>query len=147
MIQSFGVIYWSLLTGASLWLSLAFLAPYALVQKSIVGPILYIFFHQVCHQLPDRSFFWFGHPLAVCHRCLGLYLGFWVGLLLYPYVHTLRDHLKQRPRIILIFLLPAVLDSVTLNNPWSRWTTGLLATFPVALFVMISLQQWGQKIK
>ena len=39
----------------------------------------------ICHQRPERSFFWDGHQLPVCARCTGLYLsgaaGFvaWVG--------------------------------------------------------------------
>jgi uncharacterized membrane protein len=29
----------------------------------------------ICHQRPERSFFFHGHQLAVCARCTGLYLG------------------------------------------------------------------------
>ena len=35
----------------------------------------------VCHQLPDRSFFWDGHQFPVCARCTGLYLSGAVGLI------------------------------------------------------------------
>lgn len=28
----------------------------------------------ICHQRPERSFFWDGHPFPVCARCTGLYL-------------------------------------------------------------------------
>jgi len=38
-------------------------------------------FSLVCHQHPDRSFFLFGGAVAVCARCLGIYLGATVGLL------------------------------------------------------------------
>jgi len=31
--------------------------------------------HLVCHQLPERTFHVSAGPLAVCARCLGLYLG------------------------------------------------------------------------
>ncbi len=31
--------------------------------------------HFICHQRPERSFFFHGHQLAVCARCTGLYLG------------------------------------------------------------------------
>jgi uncharacterized membrane protein len=40
----------------------------------------------ICHQIPERSFFWQGHQLPVCARCTGLYvsaaagLAGWVGL-------------------------------------------------------------------
>lgn len=33
----------------------------------------------VCHQLPERSFFWGDHPFPVCARCTGLYLSAAVG--------------------------------------------------------------------
>lgn len=34
----------------------------------------------ICHQLPERSFFWAGHQLPVCARCTGLYVSAAVGL-------------------------------------------------------------------
>lgn len=34
----------------------------------------------ICHQMPERSFFWAGHPLPVCARCTGLYVSGVVGL-------------------------------------------------------------------
>lgn len=39
-------------------------------------------FSLVCHQQPERSFFLFGGSVAVCARCLGIYLGAAVGLLI-----------------------------------------------------------------
>jgi uncharacterized membrane protein len=47
-----------------------------------VGFALQRGFALVCHQRPDRSFWIFGAPVAVCARCLGIYLGAAVGLLL-----------------------------------------------------------------
>ncbi len=35
----------------------------------------------MCHQQPERSFVLFGGTVAVCARCLGIYLGAAVGLL------------------------------------------------------------------
>ena len=34
----------------------------------------------ICHQIPERSFFWDGHQLPVCARCTGLYASAAVGL-------------------------------------------------------------------
>ena len=39
-------------------------------------------FALVCHQQAERSFFLFGGSVAVCARCLGIYLGASMGLLL-----------------------------------------------------------------
>jgi uncharacterized membrane protein len=37
--------------------------------------LIFLFFSPVCHQDPERSFWIFGAPVAVCARCLGIYLG------------------------------------------------------------------------
>ena len=51
------------------WTALVIAAP-------LLGwPALYAAAHLVCHQLPDRTFHVSAGPLAVCARCLGLYLG------------------------------------------------------------------------
>jgi uncharacterized membrane protein len=38
-------------------------------------------FALICHQRPERSFWIFGGAVAVCSRCLGIYLGAAAGLL------------------------------------------------------------------
>ena len=70
------------------------LAPIALVAAVLAVPYFQMHgflpiafalqrgFALVCHQQPDRSFWIFGAPVAVCARCLGIYLGAAVGLLL-----------------------------------------------------------------
>jgi len=35
----------------------------------------------ICHQRPERSFFWGTHQFPVCARCTGLYLSALVGLI------------------------------------------------------------------
>ena len=35
----------------------------------------------ICHQRPERSFFWAGHQFPVCARCTSLYLSAALGLL------------------------------------------------------------------
>lgn len=44
--------------------------------------VLYLSFSRICHQIPDRSFFFCGHPLAVCQRCSGIYFGLFLGSLI-----------------------------------------------------------------
>ena len=46
------------------------------------GDLVYAAASLVCHQQPERSFHAAGHPLPVCARCLGLYLGGALGALL-----------------------------------------------------------------
>lgn len=34
----------------------------------------------ICHQKPERSFFWEGHQFPVCGRCTGLYVSAVMGI-------------------------------------------------------------------
>jgi uncharacterized membrane protein len=67
------------------------LAPVTLAAAAIAAPLLLFIptlsfalqrgFALVCHQQAERSFFVFGGSVAVCARCLGIYLGAAIGLL------------------------------------------------------------------
>jgi uncharacterized membrane protein len=77
--------HWLLLTNVAM---LAFilptlLAPYlASVGAYWPSRIIYSFYRLTCHQLPGRSFFLFGHKMAICARCTAIYTSFWgLGLL------------------------------------------------------------------
>ena len=61
----------------------ALAVPYFLTHGFLVmGLALERGFALVCHQRPERSFWLFGGSVAVCARCLGIYLGAALGLLL-----------------------------------------------------------------
>jgi uncharacterized membrane protein len=54
----------------------ALMAPYlATAGYSLSALAVGWFFSPVCHQDPARSFWIFGAPIAICARCLGIYLG------------------------------------------------------------------------
>ena len=58
-------------------------APYFLTHGFLaIGLAVERGFAIVCHQRPERSFWISGGSMAVCSRCLGIYLGAAVGLLL-----------------------------------------------------------------
>lgn len=61
--------------------ALACAAPWLFAHSPELGLALQRGFALVCHQQPERSFFLFGGSLAVCARCLGIYLGAAAGLL------------------------------------------------------------------
>ena len=44
----------------------------------------------ICHQIPERSFFWEGRQLPVCARCTGLYVSGVLGLLAWFAIKTAR---------------------------------------------------------
>ena len=55
-------------------------APYlAASGYGLMTLTIFWFFSPICHQDPARSFWIFGAPIAVCARCLGIYLGAAVG--------------------------------------------------------------------
>lgn len=56
--------------------AVAVAAPYlALGSYGALTLLIFLFFSPVCHQDPARSLWLFGGPVAVCARCLGIYLG------------------------------------------------------------------------
>jgi uncharacterized membrane protein len=42
--------------------------------------LVYAFGALICHQRPERSFFWGSHQFPVCARCTGIYLSSAAGL-------------------------------------------------------------------
>jgi uncharacterized membrane protein len=135
--------YWLLVLGASLWCSAVLLAPAARAAGWPIAEGLYGLFRPICHQLPDRSFVCFKGPLAACHRCFGLYLGFLSGLLLFPYLQGLRSWILREPIRILLFFAPMLVDVALgrFNQTWDRFATGWLAGFPVSLLLWAAAAQ------
>ena len=127
---------------ASLWLLAVFVAPLLAQRQSSLAPLVYAFFDAVCHQDPARSFHLDGGPLAVCHRCTGLYLGFFLGLATLPRWPRGRSWLLERPRRVIVFALPMLIDvAVLANTPASRFSTGLIAAAPVAVLLWAAAEQ------
>lgn len=140
--------YAALLLASLGWLGLIMLAPYTRARGAAAAPYLYLLFAPICHQLPERSFHLFGHPLAVCQRCFGLYLGFAAAALLLPHVAAARGLLLGRPRLLVLFALPLVLDVVAPANTWlTRVATGTVAALPIGLLAAIAVEQLPTSIR
>ena len=62
-----------------IWNLLLFSAPVMTYSQLPIlkfsGAFLYLLFDPVCHQLPERSFYFFDIPFPVCIRCTSIYLG------------------------------------------------------------------------
>lgn len=117
------------------WLMLIFVAPLLYTAELAASIWLYQFFEPICHQIADRSFVFMGAALPVCARCLGLYTGFWIGLLVLPKARFLTSRLERRPRLIIFFSIPLIIDLITSNTHWTRLASGLLASLPFPFFV------------
>lgn len=104
-------------------------------------------FAAVCHQMPERSLHVDGVPLAVCHRCLGIYAGVLLGALVFPLMP--RGLLRGRRAGVLLVLcgLPTAADwavdvlDLWANTPVSRMTTGALFGVAAGLLLARALGQ------
>lgn len=103
-------------------------------------------FQHLCHQLPNRSFSIDGVPLAVCHRCTGVYAGLALGALALPVVRERARHWARHDRwILLAAVLPATIDwggdvlGLWSNTVGTRVVTGLWMGIIVGLVFARSL--------
>ena len=129
---------WLLLAGCAGWLALVLAPAFAADYAELVRWLL----HPICHQIPERSFHVLGEPLGACHRCTGLYVGFTLGVLAWPWLPTLASKLASNPRMVAVFFVPLLIDwAVLANTPASRFLTGLVASFPTALLPLLALAQ------
>lgn len=133
-------LFWLAAGGA---IALTVLAPLARARGWWIAEPLYEVFHRLCHQQSERSFQLDGHPLAVCHRCAGIYLGFWLGLAAWPWSRRWRPWLLANPRWVLLGFVPVLIDFLllSLNTPLSRVSTGLVAGLPLALLAGAGLAE------
>jgi uncharacterized membrane protein len=115
---------------------------------------IYRAFSYVCHQIPERSFFIAGHPFAVCSRCSGLYAGFTVAVIAYPFVRSLRRTEAPPRKWLFLAAVPLAIDfavgylGIWNNTHSSRFATGALLGAVAVFYVLpgfmdLSLRAWG----
>jgi uncharacterized membrane protein len=63
---------WTLAAAVSAWVAAVLLAP---ILPGWPSAVAYAVSSLVCHQLPERSFYWGAVQFAVCARCTGIYAG------------------------------------------------------------------------
>ena len=61
---------------ALVWLAAVMAAP---LLPALISAVAYAAGSLVCHQIPERSFHVGGSQMAVCARCLGIYVGTAIG--------------------------------------------------------------------
>ena len=90
----------------------------------------------ICHQIPERSFFWAGQQLPVCARCTGLYVSAALGLIAWVTLKTARRwrSIAIAPRVAIQWLAIAAVPTALsvaagLTGAWdgSNVTRALLA--------------------
>src|SRR5215468_7249240 len=105
------IVYGALMTLSILWMALILAAPWLMAERHfLASAAIYQVFSTICHQAPERSFYFHGRPMGVCSRCASIYAGFIIGLALYPFLRDLREG-GFPPRWILISAaIPTVID-------------------------------------
>lgn len=123
-------IYTSTLFGIMIWIALIFLAPYLESQSSMLAKFIYAVFAPTCHQIPSRCIHVLGYPLAVCARCLGIYAGFFWGMIIFPFIKGFSDPSLPRARAIILISIPIAVDAagnfmgIWMSSTWTRFITG-----------------------
>jgi uncharacterized membrane protein len=139
--------YWtaaSVLTAS--WVLLILIAPAAAAAdlRGVSDPV-YHFFGYLCHQMPERSFYLFGHQFAVCSRCFGVYFGLAAGMVAYPLFRKL-DESDPLPRFwLFLSMVPMSADwalgyfRIWENTHLTRVVTGLILGVACAVFIVPAL--------
>ncbi|MGH9509266.1 MAG: DUF2085 domain-containing protein [Terriglobales bacterium] len=124
-------------------------APAALTTAALSAPLLSAFgytlsafaivqfFSVVCHQDPARSFWIVGAPVAVCARCLGIYLGAVAG----AWITAPRGMiLRLLAATVLVSMLDFLAESAGLHGNWPlmRCALGGILGASISALVMAS---------
>jgi uncharacterized membrane protein len=138
-----GIAVWlAVLLGALGIVFLAIAAPALRLHNPRISALIYAVFAPLCHQIPERCFYFRGFPAAVCGRCLGIYSGFAAGTLFHPLLRGF-----ARPRLPAIRALAALSIPIGLDvagnvlRAWSsptgiRFVTGIIWGIILPFFVI-----------
>ena len=144
---------------AALYAGLPWLSPLAKwAGQPLVGELLFRLYTPLCHQLPERSFFFCGHQVAFCHRCAAMYTSIVVAGLLFA---LLRRYIRPIPlKMAALLLVPMLMDggshliddvlhlglrgggdAIGTPNFWLRMITGALIGVAALLFLFPRLER------
>jgi uncharacterized membrane protein len=136
------IVYATLMALSILWVALILAAPWLMAERHfLASTAIYQGLSIVCHQAPERSFYFHGYPMGVCSRCAGIYAGFIIGLSLYPFARDLREDRFPSRWILIGAAIPTVIDfaggilGLFSNTFLSRALTGLLFGAVAAFFI------------
>lgn len=132
-------------TGSALLLAFPWLVP----NLPVLGTGIALFFSQLCHQDPARSFVLSGTTLPVCARCLAFYLGGLAGIAIYPALGLRWRQGRHIKRLLVVSLCLIALDvgldlaGIRDNTFFSRAVTGAVFGGVCGWLISFALQQSG----
>jgi uncharacterized membrane protein len=149
------LVAWLVLVFAALIvIALIIGAPLALTgHHTSTAFVIYRGFSKVCHQIPERSFYLAGFPLAVCSRCTGLYAGFTAALIAYPLCRSFRTTDAPHPKWLFMAAVPLAIDfGLTFVGLWenthsSRLITGALLGSVAVFYVMPGIAELSLRLQ
>jgi uncharacterized membrane protein len=99
--------------------------------------------------MSSRSFFVFGHQLAVCSRCTGIYFGFLFSTLLFFVLIKMRKIPNISPRFLYLAIVILIVDfsfgfTEIGNTLFSRFVTGFFTGAVALFFVLPVLLSWSR---
>jgi len=125
--------YFLLLIAVAIWCTLIIAAPIlSHHQHNMSSGLIYFFFSKICHQIPDRSISILNNQFAVCSRCSGIYFGFLIGALIYPFLPGMGKMKIPDRKLLLFSAIPISLDicldiaGLWHNTEFTRLFSGLL---------------------
>lgn len=146
-------IYFVFLSAVALWCGLIILAPLlAWRGHSFSSGINYLIFSPVCHQMASRSFFVFGHQMAVCSRCTGIYFGFFASTLLFFVLIKMKKVPDLSYRVLFLAVIALAIDfaagfTVVGNTKVSRFFTGFIVGAIALFFVLPGVLELGNSLR
>ncbi len=150
------ILYTLILFLCLLWCSLIIFKPILAAGNSTsqkASALITFFFSPICHQLAERSFYIQGHSLAVCTRCAGIYFGFLLGIIIYPFFRKWDSYELPSNRILFAGCVPSILvfmisrfDLIE-QNALLRSITGLILGGVVSFFVLPAIFNANQNRK
>lgn len=133
---------------SGLFIALPFVAPILeALGYERVAHVIFSAYRVTCHQLPERSYFIFGHQVALCHRCTAIWSSFFIGGVLYRFV---RHRLQPMPfHWWILALIPAGVDGGTqlvgplyeVLPPW------ILTGFAIVVWLSLTAIMYTQGVK
>ena len=98
----------AIVTGlALLWTAGAVAAPWLAAKDTVFAPWLRLLYRPGCHQMPERCLDLGFGPMAVCARCIALYIGGCLGLLW----KTVRNRPgRPHPVWLAVIAAPSIVD-------------------------------------
>lgn len=142
-----GIIVWIIVLLGGLGLvALIMAAPALRLHSPRLSALLYAVFAPLCHQIPEKCFFYRGFPMAVCGRCAGIYAGFAAGAAFHPVFRGFARPRLPSWRVLAAFTAPIAIDAAAnLIHAWRstngiRFASGFIWGLVLPYFVIPAIQ-------